>query len=206
MRNSIDQYEVLFWVAKCRSFAEASGLMGCSRTTLLRAIDRLEDKLGFKVLTRHNQGVDLTPAGQRLVDVYRGVRLAMKKVEAPSSTTGVANRQTSIAVTDLALVNDLYTHITQQVSHGGASRTSLTICDLQAAIDLTSTGACDVAFISDLDGCDLDKLIELPLVSKAINLTNSANSVYAIYDRRLAPLGEINGLIEVIKRGPATNN
>ncbi|MBQ0079207.1 MAG: LysR family transcriptional regulator [Eubacterium sp.] len=203
MRNSIDQYEVLFWASKCRSFSEATQLLGCSHTTMLRAIDRLEERLGFKVLTRSNQGIDLTPAGERIIDVYRGVRLAMQKAETPNDACTLQCRKVAIAVTDFELAAVLNTFI---IHHPDANGTTLTICSLKTAINLVSTGACDIAFAKDASEPVLDKLIESPLISKTISSSNFASDVYAIYDRRLALISEINALIQVIKRAPAGNN
>lgn len=55
----------LFWaVAEAGSFGAAARALGVSPSTLTRAVDNLEARLGARLLTRTAQGVSLTEAGR----------------------------------------------------------------------------------------------------------------------------------------------
>ena len=55
----------LFWaVAEAGSFGAAARALGVSTSTLTRALDNLEARLGVRLLTRSAQGVTLTEAGK----------------------------------------------------------------------------------------------------------------------------------------------
>ncbi|SCK19212.1 DNA-binding transcriptional regulator, LysR family [Streptomyces sp. WMMB 322] len=51
-------------VAECLHFSRAAQLLGVSQATVSEQIRRLEDELGFALLTRTSRHVGLTPAGQ----------------------------------------------------------------------------------------------------------------------------------------------
>ena len=53
-------------VAKERSFTRAAAKLGVSQSALSQTIRGLEEKLGFRLLTRTTRSVSLTEAGSRL--------------------------------------------------------------------------------------------------------------------------------------------
>ena len=53
-------------VAKTRSFNRAAEILGSSQPTVSRQVKRLQDLLGFQLLTATSQGVVLTDEGRRL--------------------------------------------------------------------------------------------------------------------------------------------
>lgn len=55
-------------VAKCRSFAEASSRLGLSTSATSKAVLRLEEDLGVKLLHRTTRSVGLTPEGTRFLE------------------------------------------------------------------------------------------------------------------------------------------
>jgi DNA-binding transcriptional LysR family regulator len=66
----------MFWaVAEAGSFGAAARALGASTSTLTRAVDNLESRLGAKLLVRGTQGISLTPAGviayQRVLTMER---------------------------------------------------------------------------------------------------------------------------------------
>ena len=82
-----DTLRIFLAVKRLRSFRGASSELGVASATVARAIDRLEDQLGFKLLIRDPDGVRLTTEGRRLsesidnaekaiFDVWRSAALA----------------------------------------------------------------------------------------------------------------------------------
>lgn len=57
--------------ADCGSFTKASEKLYISPTAVMKQINTLEDSLGLKLISRTNQGIRLTPAGQ---SVYKDAR------------------------------------------------------------------------------------------------------------------------------------
>ncbi len=55
-------------VAKCRSFAAASSRLGLSTSAASKAVSRLEEDLGVKLLHRTTRSVGLTPEGTRFLE------------------------------------------------------------------------------------------------------------------------------------------
>ena len=55
-------------VARCRSFAEASSRLGLSTSATSKAVARLEEELGVKLLHRTTRSVGLTPEGSRFLE------------------------------------------------------------------------------------------------------------------------------------------
>lgn len=48
---------------------DAAQELGMSHVTLMRRLDEFEAKMGSKLFVRHNQGLNLTAAGRRLLAV-----------------------------------------------------------------------------------------------------------------------------------------
>src|ERR1700719_2227378 len=61
-----DDLRTLILVARAGSLAGAAGALGSHRSTVLRRIERLEDRLGLRLFDRTPQGLVLTAAGERV--------------------------------------------------------------------------------------------------------------------------------------------
>jgi DNA-binding transcriptional LysR family regulator len=72
-------------VAAARSFRTAARLRGVSPSTLSQAMQRLEDRLGIRLLHRTTRSVTLTDAGQRLM---RRIAPALGEVAAAIELVG----------------------------------------------------------------------------------------------------------------------
>ncbi|MDD1149401.1 LysR family transcriptional regulator [Pseudomonas sp. TNT2022 ID357] len=64
----LNALRLLVRVAETRSFTRAAGDLGLTQSGLSRAIARLEQQLGVRLLQRNTRSVSLTPDGQVLVD------------------------------------------------------------------------------------------------------------------------------------------
>ena len=64
----LNAVRMLVQVAEARSFTVAAGQLGLSQSGLSRAITRLEQELGVRLLQRNTRNVSLTPDGRQLVE------------------------------------------------------------------------------------------------------------------------------------------
>lgn len=64
----LNAVRLLVRVAETRSFTRAAGDLGLTQSGLSRAISRLEQQLGVRLLQRNTRSVSLTPDGQVLVE------------------------------------------------------------------------------------------------------------------------------------------
>lgn len=65
---SLSNIETFIEVGRCRSFAEAATRLGLSTSATSKAVARLEDQLGVKLLHRTTRSVGLTPEGARFLE------------------------------------------------------------------------------------------------------------------------------------------
>lgn len=66
--HSYSNISTFIEVAKCRSFAEAASRLGLSTSATSKAVARLEEDLGVKLLHRTTRSVGLTPEGTRFLE------------------------------------------------------------------------------------------------------------------------------------------
>ena len=62
------QLEYFLVVVRTHGFSSAASVLGLTQPALSRQIARLEDDLGVRLLVRNGRGVEITEAGQSLVD------------------------------------------------------------------------------------------------------------------------------------------
>lgn len=75
METSLLNYEIQYFlhISRAKTFLSAAESLGISQPALSRAMSRLEDQLGFKVLRRSRTGIELTAQGQELLERLRSV-------------------------------------------------------------------------------------------------------------------------------------
>jgi len=74
--------EAFVAVARQESFSRAATQMRIAQSALSRRVDRLEHRLGARLLTRHGRGVRLTDAGHLLMDRSQALMRDLAAVEA----------------------------------------------------------------------------------------------------------------------------
>lgn len=75
-------------VAETGSFTAAARRLGLAQPTLSVQVARLEEELGTRVLTRRRDGVSLTEAGRRLLDLASGLLDRAHEIEASMRAEG----------------------------------------------------------------------------------------------------------------------
>lgn len=68
-----DELRTFLAVSRCKSFNKAARRLASSQPTVSRAVRRLEDQTGQKLVRRSGNGVELTPEGQALADLASGI-------------------------------------------------------------------------------------------------------------------------------------
>ncbi len=99
-----DDLRVAFQVADQGSLSRAGEVLGINHSTVLRAVNRLENGLGIRLFIRHQRGYQLTDAGRLLEDRMRPIvgevqRLCNTLATADSSPGGTLRIST---VTDFS--------------------------------------------------------------------------------------------------------
>src|ERR1700722_10191446 len=70
-REELGDLAVFLAVAEARSFTRAAAKLGTSQSNLSHTVRRLEENLGFRLLTRTTRSVAPTDAGERLIETLR---------------------------------------------------------------------------------------------------------------------------------------
>ncbi len=79
-------------VAQTRSFAEAANGLGLSASATSKAVAKLEEELGVKLLHRTTRSVGLTPEGERFYEVAQRL---LEEIDAVSEELKEASRETT---------------------------------------------------------------------------------------------------------------
>lgn len=76
--KSLSNVATFVRVAEAQSFVEAANQLGLSTSAVSKAVARLEEELGIKLLHRTTRSVSLTPEGERF---YEGLRRILGEME-----------------------------------------------------------------------------------------------------------------------------
>ena len=80
--SKVNDILLFMTVASTGSFASAGRAFGLSRSTAGKAVTRLEDRYGVRLLNRTTRAVSLTEAGQRLFAQGEAIQAAIAKADA----------------------------------------------------------------------------------------------------------------------------
>jgi len=76
-----DDYRIFLMVARTPSIRAAALKLGVSHSTVLRRLDRLEDKLGARLFERNAVGFRLTRAGEDVVEGVRDIEESVQSID-----------------------------------------------------------------------------------------------------------------------------
>src|SRR6266853_5901480 len=98
---SWDDLKSFLACARHRSFRNAADLLGVTSTTLMRRIDRLEERIGCKLFLRDQSGLTISEEGlAMLVDVTSMERHAFNVFRRASQSSNSASGTVRVAVTE----------------------------------------------------------------------------------------------------------
>ncbi|MBE5973431.1 MAG: LysR family transcriptional regulator [Paenibacillaceae bacterium] len=104
MDITYDYYRIFYYVATCKSFSRAAGLLSANQSNISRFINNLEHQLGCKLFVRSNRGISLTPEGEKL---YSHVKIAQEQFRAAEleliNDKNLSGGTITISVSDTAL-------------------------------------------------------------------------------------------------------
>lgn len=66
MNVNYEYYRLFYYVCKYHSITRAANVLRMSQPNVTRALNRLEEQLGCKLLVRSTRGVTMTPEGEVL--------------------------------------------------------------------------------------------------------------------------------------------
>ncbi|MEE0800777.1 MAG: LysR family transcriptional regulator [Gemmiger sp.] len=104
MNVNYEYYRIFYYVCKYHSFTKAANVLCSNQPNITRAMNRLEEQLGCKLLVRSNQGITLTPEGKTL---YFHVEIAQNQLQAAedelAGNAGLQNGTITVGASETAL-------------------------------------------------------------------------------------------------------
>ena len=82
MNVNYEYYRLFYYVCKYHSITRAANVLRMSQPNVTRALNRLEEQLGCKLLVRSTRGVTMTPEGEVL---FAHVEIAQEQLQAGKS-------------------------------------------------------------------------------------------------------------------------
>ena len=79
MNVNYEYYRLFYYVCKYHSITRAANVLRMSQPNVTRALNRLEEQLGCKLLVRSTRGVTMTPEGEVL---FAHVEIAQEQLQA----------------------------------------------------------------------------------------------------------------------------
>ncbi|UXN03106.1 LysR family transcriptional regulator [Bartonella sp. HY406] len=103
LRENIHDLLLFFVVAREKSFTRAASQLGLTQSALSHAIRGLEARLNLRLLTRTTRSVEVTPAGEQLIqDVFPLLQEVEEKLETITQLSGQPSGTIRLTTVDLA--------------------------------------------------------------------------------------------------------
>lgn len=180
----MDARELTYFVAVAeeRNFTRAAALLGIAQPPLSRAIQRLERRLGVRLLHRGSRQVTLTHAGEVLLDEGRKALTALATAERLTQHAGQGKPPLTVVTKpggDGGLLEPL---LRRFADHPDAVEVDVLICTIGEEKALLRDGTADVALIrlpqDDMSGLAGEELLterELLVVAPTHRLAGRAS-------------------------------
>ncbi|MFD2419859.1 LysR family transcriptional regulator [Amycolatopsis pigmentata] len=150
-------------VAEERNFSRAATRLGIAQPALSRAMQRLERRLGVRLLERTSRHVSLTNAGEVLLKEGRKALTALVMAERSAQRAGRAAPRLTVVMKpggDAGLLEPL---LTRFATHPDGVDVEVLICGLGEVKTLLRDGTADIALLrlpqDDLDGLATEDLL-----------------------------------------------
>ncbi|WP_217166440.1 LysR family transcriptional regulator [Streptomyces sp. AC512_CC834] len=180
----MDSREVAYFVAVAeeRNFTRAAARLGIEQPPLSRAIQRLERRLGVRLLERTSRRVSLTPAGEVLLDEGRRALDSLTAAEQLTRRAGRARQRLTVVTKpggDAGLLNPV---LTRFAARPDAVDVEVLICGIGEERTLLRDGTADIALLrlpqEDLGGLATEELLterEMVVLARAHRLAGSTS-------------------------------
>jgi DNA-binding transcriptional LysR family regulator len=179
----MDSRELAYYVAVAeeRNFTRAAARLGIAQPPLSRAINRLERRLGVRLLERTSRQVSLTRAGEVLLSEGRKALSTLAAAEQLARRAGRARRLT-LATKPGGDAGLLASVLEEFAAHPDAVDVEVTICGIGEEKALLRDGTADVALLrlpqDDLEGLATEELLterEMAVLPRTHPLAGSAS-------------------------------
>lgn len=148
-RITYDYYRIFYYVAKYKSISLAAQILHSNQPNITKFMNRLEEQLGCRLMTRSNKGIALTPEGERL---FSHVAVAYSQLkEAEEELIGVNRLDTGsvrISATETALHGILMDELVHFRNHFPAIRLFITNESTPEAFQTLKKGLADFAVVT----------------------------------------------------------
>ena len=148
-RVTYDYYRIFYYVAKYASFSLAAQILHSNQPNITKFMNKLEDQLGCKLMTRSNKGIVLTPEGERL---YSHVAVAYAQLkEAEEELISASQLKTGsirISATETALHGILMDALIDFRNRFPGIRLLITNESTPAALQTLKRGLADFAVVT----------------------------------------------------------
>ncbi len=180
----MESRELAYFVAVAQelNFSRAAVRLGIAQPPLSRAIQRLERRLGVRLLDRTSRQVSLTRAGEVLLTEGRKALTALATAERAAQRAGRAGRQLTVVTKpggDAGLLEPLLARL---ASLPDAVDVEVLICRIGEEMSLLRDGVADVALVrlpqGDLSGLAAEELLterELVVLPRTHRLAGRAS-------------------------------
>lgn len=149
MDISYESYRIFYYAAKYQSFTGAAGALGGSQPNITRSVRNLEAALGCRLFRRSNQGVRLTPEGERL---YAHVSLAVEHLQAGeaeiAADQSLQSGVVTIASSEIALRCGLLPVLSAYRGRYPGVRIRVSNYSVPQAIEALRSGLADLAAVT----------------------------------------------------------
>ena len=184
---TFQQIEVFLTVARFLNISKAAENLYISQPTLSKALNRFERGVGFRVFTRSNQGVALTPQGEYLCSMleslYNGMAKAIKAANALTPEPKKVLRIVAPSSYDTVDDYNLLKRCVQKYSEAYPDVTlSDELCDFQELRQKLEFGNTDIAFSHSFTVADIPGIKYRHICEYKMYLAVSAHHPMALYD------------------------
>ena len=105
---NLELYKVFYTVAKSGSLTKAAQELYISQPAVSQSVKQLESLLGISLFNRTHKGIELTPAGGKLI--FKKVEEALKLIE--DAENGISELKTSASGTiRIGATDSIFSHL-----------------------------------------------------------------------------------------------
>lgn len=148
-RVTYDYYRIFYYVAKYKSISLAAQILHSNQPNITKFMNRLEDQLGCKLMTRSNKGITLTPEGERLFSHVSVAYAQLKEAEEELiSSSQLKTGSIRISTTETALHGILMDALIDFRNHFPGIRLLITNESTSEALQTLKKGLADFAVVT----------------------------------------------------------
>ncbi len=144
-----DYYRIFYYVAKYKSISLAAEILHSNQPNVTKFMNKLEEQLGCRLMTRSNKGISLTPEGERLFAHVSIAYAQLKEAEEELICFSQLNTGSiRISATETALHGILLSALTKFRNHFPGIHLYITNESTPEAVQTLKKGLADFAVVT----------------------------------------------------------